>query len=163
MEKHVLSVLVENQSGVLRRVAGLFSRRGYNIDSLSVGETENPAFSRMTIVTRGDDEFLDQLRKQLAKLVEVVKIIDLKPAQSVYRELILVKVRATDAERSSVKEIVEIFRGKIIDVSTQTMTLELTGDPEKTTAFVALMKGYGIEEMVTTGLTALGRFGATES
>lgn len=159
MEKHVLSVLVENQSGVLRRVAGLFSRRGYNIDSLTVGKTENPKFSRMTIVAEGDEDFLDQLKKQLGKLVEVVKINELRPGQSVYRELVLIKVMATDAERASVMELLEIFRGKVIDVSPETMTLELTGDPEKIVAFVALMERYGIQEMVTTGLTALARWG----
>ncbi len=158
MEKHVLSVLVENQSGVLRRVAGLFSRRGYNIDSLTVGKTENPKFSRMIIVAEGDEDFLDQLKKQLGKLVEVVKINELRPGQSVYRELVLIKVGATDAERASVMELLKIFRGKVIDVSPETMTLELTGDPEKIVAFVALMERYGIQEMVTTGLTALARW-----
>lgn len=158
MEKHVLSVLVENQSGVLRRVAGLFSRRGYNIDSLSVGETENPELSRMTIVTYGDEDFIAQLKKQLEKLIEVIRIIELKPQESVYRELILIKVKATDSERPSIMELLEIFRGKVIDVSSETMTIEMTGDQLKIEAFVDLMKKYGIEEMVRTGLTALGRW-----
>jgi acetolactate synthase-1/3 small subunit len=153
----VLSVLVENQSGVLSRVSGLFSRRGYNIDSLSVGETEDPKVSRMTIVVRGDDYILEQIKKQLNKLIDVIKIIELKNDQSIFRELAMIKVKAEGSSRASIIEIVGIFRAKIVDVANETLTVEMTGDEGKIEAFINLMKPYGIKEIVRTGLTALER------
>ncbi len=140
MSRHVLSVLVTNHSGVLSRVAGLFSRRGYNIDSLSVGVTENPQYSRMTIVTRGDDLIIEQITKQLNKLVDVIHIKELVPESSVYRELALVKINAGDNQRASIIEIADIFRAKIIDVSSETLGIEITGDQTKVEAFFRLSK-----------------------
>jgi len=157
VNRHVLSVLVENQSGVLSRVSGLFSRRGYNIDSLSVGETEDPKVSRMTIVVRGDDYILEQIKKQLNKLIDVIKIIELKNDQSIFRELAMIKVKAEGSSRASIIEIVGIFRAKIVDVANETLTVEMTGDEGKIEAFINLMKPYGIKEIVRTGLTALER------
>lgn len=157
MNKYVLSVLVENQSGVLSRISGLFSRRGYNIDSLSVGETEDSRFSRMTIVVNSNYQFLDQIQKQLNKLVDVIEIQELKQEEAVFRELVLIKVNAEEAKRASILEVLEIFRGKVISVSSEDLTIEMTGDNQKVDAFIDLMKNYGIKEMVRTGLTALGR------
>ncbi|GMQ60650.1 acetolactate synthase small subunit [Vallitalea sediminicola] len=157
MNRHVLSVLVTNHSGVLSRVAGLFSRRGYNIDSLSVGVTENPEFSRMTIVARGNDLIIDQITKQLNKLVDVIHIIELKPEESVYRELALIKISAKDESRAAIIEIAGIFRANIIDVSSETLTVEITGDQNKVKAFLDLVEPYGVKEIVRTGLTALER------
>jgi len=157
MNRHVLSVLVENQSGVLSRVSGLFSRRGYNIDSLSVGETEDPKVSRMTIVVRGDDYILEQIKKQLNKLIDVIKIVELDPQQSVFRELAMIKVNTTMETRASIIEIVSIFRANIVDVSNETLTVEMTGDESKIEAFISLMNNYGIVEVVRTGLTAIER------
>ena len=157
MNRHVLSVLVENQSGVLSRVSGLFSRRGYNIDSLSVGETEDPKISRMTIVLRGDDYILEQIKKQLNKLINVIKIVELDTHQSVFRELAMIKVNTTMETRASVIEIVSIFRANIVDVSNETLTVEMTGDESKIEAFISLMDKYGIAEIVRTGLTAIER------
>ncbi|MGI6122789.1 MAG: acetolactate synthase small subunit [Acetivibrionales bacterium] len=157
MNRHVLSVLVENQSGVLSRVSGLFSRRGYNIDSLSVGETEDPKVSRMTIVVRGDDYILEQIKKQLNKLIDVIKIVELNTQQSVFRELAMIKVNTTMETRAAVIEIVSIFRANIVDVSNETLTVEMTGDESKIEAFINLMDKYGIVEIVRTGLTAIER------
>jgi len=157
MNRHVLSVLVENQSGVLSRVSGLFSRRGYNIDSLSVGETEDPKVSRMTIVVRGDDYILEQIKKQLNKLIDVIKIVELDPQQSVFRELAMIKVNTTMETRASIIEIVSIFRANIVDVSNETLTVEMTGDESKIEAFISLMNNYGIVEVVRTGLAAIER------
>lgn len=157
MNRHILSILVENQSGVLSRVSGLFSRRGYNIDSLSVGETEDPGVSRMTIVVRGDDYIVEQIKKQLNKLIDVIKVIELDKTQSVFRELMLLKVEAREDTRASIIEIVDIFRAKIVDVANETLTVEMTGDEDKINAFINLMKHYGIREIVRTGLTALER------
>lgn len=157
MEKHVLSALVKNSSGVLSRVSGLFSRRGYNIDSLTVGRTEDPSISRMTITLMGDENVLEQVKKQLNKLEDVVRVIDFKASESVYRELALIKVRANAENRAAINETVKIFRSKIIDISTDTLTIELTGDEEKITALINLMEEYGIEELVRTGVTALQR------
>ena len=157
MNRHVLSILVENQSGVLSRVSGLFSRRGYNIDSLSVGETEDPKVSRMTIVVRGDDNILEQIKKQLNKLIDVIKIVELDTQQSVFRELALIKVKTSMASRASIIEIVDIFRAKIVDVANETLTVEMTGDERKIEAFIKIMEPYGISEIVRTGLTALER------
>lgn len=157
MNKHILSVLVKNNSGVLSRVSGLFSRRGYNIDSLSVGKTENPEISRITITLMGDDQVLNQVKKQLNKLYDVQKVIELKAENSVVRELVLIKVQAEAEKRAVINEIVEIFRCRIIDVSLDTLTIELTGDESKTSALIGLMQQYGIKELVRTGLAALER------
>jgi len=157
MEKHVLSALVKNSSGVLSRVSGLFSRRGYNIDSLTVGRTEDPSISRMTITLMGDDNVLEQVKKQLNKLEDVVRVVDFEANESVYRELVLIKVKANAENRATINETVKIFRSKIIDLSTDTLTIELTGDEDKISALINLMEEYGIEELVRTGVTALQR------
>ena len=157
MNRHILSVLVENQSGVLSRVSGLFSRRGYNIDSLTVGETEDPKTSRMTIVVRGDDWVLEQIKKQLNKLVDVIKVIELKANQAVFRELALIKVDAAPEARATVISTIDIFRAKVVDVGKESLTAEITGDQSKVDAFIELMRPFGIREIVRTGLTALER------
>ena len=157
MEKHVLSALVKNSSGVLSRVSGLFSRRGYNIDSLTVGRTEDPLISRMTITLMGDNNVLEQVKKQLDKLEDVIRVVDFKDNESVYRELVLIKVKATAENRAVINETAKIFRSKIIDLSTDTLTIELTGDENKISALINLMEEYGIEELVRTGVTALQR------
>ena len=157
MEKHVLSVLVKNSSGVLSRVSGLFSRRGYNIESITAGTTENPSVSRMTITLTEDNDVLEQVKKQLNKLEEVISITYLKSNESVYRELVLIKVRASAENRAAINETVKIFRSKIIDLSKDTLTIELTGDENKISALINLMEEYGIEELVRTGVTALQR------
>lgn len=157
MKKHVLSVLVRNSSGVLSRVSGLFSRRGYNIDSLSVGKTNDPEISRMTISLNGDDDILEQFQKQLKKLVDTISVENLKPEDAVYRELVLIKVKADSENRAAINEIVKIFRSKIIDISKETLTIELTGDESKINAIINLMEEYGIKEIVRTGVTALER------
>ena len=156
-QRHVLSVLVKNSSGVLSRVSGLFSRRGYNIDSLTVGRTEDEKISRMTIAIVGDNDTLEQVKKQLDKLEDVIKVIDLKSGNSVYRELVLIKVKADAEKRAAINEIVTIFRSKIIDVSVDTLTIELTGDESKISALIKLMEEYGVQELVRTGVTALER------
>ena len=156
-QRHVLSVLVQNSSGVLSRVSGLFSRRGYNIDSLTVGRTEDEKISRMTIAIVGDNDTLEQVKKQLDKLEDVIKVIDLKNGNSVYRELVLIKVKADAEKRAAINEIVTIFRSKIIDVSVDTLTIELTGDESKISALIKLMEEYGVQELVRTGVTALER------
>lgn len=158
MNKHVLSVLVENNPGVLSRVSGLFSRRGYNIDSFSAGGTENEKLTRMTIVLEGDNQVLEQIQKQLKKLVDVVEIVELKPQEAVYRELALIKIKADETTRASIIEVVDIFRGKVIDVANGHLTVEMTGDHDKILAFIDIMKGYGIKEIARTGITALGRW-----
>ena len=157
MDKHVLSVLVKNSSGVLSRVSGLFSRRGYNIDSLTVGRTEDQNISRMTIALNGDEDVLEQVKKQLNKLEDVICVTDLNDNESVYRELVLIKVRANAENRAAINETVKIFRSKIIDLSTNTLTIELTGDEYKVSALISFMEEYGIEELVRTGITALQR------
>ncbi len=157
MKKRVLSILVDNTSGVLSRVAGLFSRRGYNIDSLTVGETADPRYSRMTVVVNGDEQILDQITKQLAKLIDVVDIKTLQENSSVNRELILVKVRADSETRPGVIAIADIFRAKIIDVSVDSLVIELTGDQSKLEAFINLLNGYEILELARTGITGLSR------
>ncbi|HHT49258.1 MAG TPA: acetolactate synthase small subunit [Firmicutes bacterium] len=157
MNRHILSVLVEDQSGVLARVSSLFSRRGYNIDSLSVGRTENPGISRMTIVVRGDDHILEQIIKQVKKLINVIKVVRLEPECSVFRELALIKVRTDLTTRASVIEVVDIFRANIVDVAKDSLTVEMTGDEDKIEAFVNLMESYGVIEIVRTGLTAIQR------
>ena len=155
--KHTISVTVENKFCVLARVAGLFSGRGFNIESLSVGETLDPSVSRMTIVTRGDDRIIEQVIKQLRKLVDVIKVADLTGTNFVDRELILVKVSATEKTKAEILRVNEIFRGKIIDVSPNTYTLLITGDQGKTDAFVKLIKPFGIKEIARTGKVAMAR------
>lgn len=157
INKYVLSVLVENHSGVLSKISGLFSRRGYNIHSLTVGVTEDPEISRMTIVILGDEYMLEQINKQLNKLVDVIKVVELYINKSVYRELALVKVNSDINTKSSITETVNIFRSNIIDLDSKSMTVEITGDEEKISAFIKLMKPYGIKEIVRTGVTALER------
>ena len=157
MKKRVLSLLVDNTSGVLSRVARLFSRRGYNIDSLTVGETADPRYSRMTVVARGDEQILDQIVKQLAKLIDVVDIKVLEEESSVNRELVLVKVRADAADRQSIIAIANVFRGSIIDVGKDSLIIELTGQQSKLDAFVELLRGYEILELARTGITGLSR------
>lgn len=157
MRKMVLSILVDNTAGVLSRVSGLFARRGYNIDSLTVSETEQNSRSRMTIVVSGEDEVLEQIHKQLAKLVEVKEIIELKDAASVCRELILCKVAVDAAQRQQVLAVTEIFRAKIVDVSTDSLMIELTGNQQKLNAFIELLEGFEVKELVRTGITGLTR------
>lgn len=157
MERHVLSVLVRNSSGVLTRVSGLFARRGFNIDSLTVGRTENPEISRMTISLNGNEDILEQFIKQLNKLEDVLRVLELKSDNSVYRELVLIKVKANAEERAAINEVVRIFRSKVIDISTDTLTIELTGDDSKINALIKLMEEYEIKELVRTGICALER------
>jgi acetolactate synthase-1/3 small subunit len=154
---HVISVLVENRVGVLARVAGLFTGRGFNIESLAVAETEEPTLSRMTIVTSGDARIIEQVTKQLNKLVDVIKVVDLSREHFVERELILVKVRAEPEQRAEILRITDIFRGNIIDVSPKSYVIEVTGDGEKIRAFLDLIKPIGILEIVRTGPVALSR------
>ncbi len=153
----VLSILVDDTAGVLSRVSGMFSRRGYNIDSLTVGETQTPGISRMTVVATGDEQSLDQIKKQLAKLEDVKTIIELADSESVRRELILVKVGATQKDRQAIIAVADIFRAKIVDVSMESMIVELTGNQTKLDAFIKLLEGFEIKEMVRTGITGLAR------
>jgi acetolactate synthase I/III small subunit len=157
MSRHTLSVLVENKPGVLARVAGLFSRRGFNIDSLAVGETESKEVSRITIVVNVADSPLEQVTKQLNKLVNVLKIVELDPAESVQRELLLVKVRAERAVRAQVMETVDLFRARVVDVAPDTLTIEATGTTDKLEALLRDLEPFGIKEMVQSGLVAIGR------
>lgn len=157
MSKVVLSLLLDNQVGVLSRVAGLFSRRGYNIDSITAGETENPNRTRMTIVARGEPEVLEQIEKQLAKLVDVVDIKMLPLEESVCRELILIKVGVTSEERQQVIAIADIFRARIVDVAFDSVMIELTGDQRKLEAFISLLDKFHIKELARTGITGLAR------
>ena len=157
MNKKVLSVLVDNTSGVLNRIAGLFSRRGYNIDSLTVGETENPLYSRMTIVVTGDDDILEQIIKQIEKLVDVNKVEVLEDNNSVCRELILTKVKTTPEQRQQVMAMTEIFRANIVDVAKESVMIEITGSQSKLSAFLSLLEDYEILELVRTGITGLAR------
>jgi acetolactate synthase-1/3 small subunit len=157
MERIVLSLLVDNTSGVLSRVAGLFSRRGYNIESLTVGVTADERYSRVTVVSIGDEEILDQIQKQLGKLEDVRDIKELKPGNSVYRELILVKVSANASERQAVCAIADIFRATIVDVGKDSLTVMLTGDQSKLDALINLLEDYEILELARTGLTGLSR------
>ena len=155
--RHTISVMVENHPGVLARVAGLFSSRGYNIQSLTVGETEDPELSRMTIVVTGDDAVLEQINKQLNKLIEVTKVIDLTKEKFINRELALVKVKAEPKLRSDITILVDVFRAKIVDIDPETFTMEITGDEEKISAFLQQLKPYGIKELVRTGAVAITR------
>ncbi|MFZ5639434.1 MAG: acetolactate synthase small subunit [Bacillota bacterium] len=155
--RHILAVLVENNPGVLTRVAGLFSRRGYNIDSLTVGGTENPQISRMTIVVGGDDTVLEQVTKQLHKLIDVIKINDVTSEQYVDRELVLIKVGADPAVRGEIMQIVDIFRARIVDIGRKTLMIECTGDEGKINAVIESLKPFGIKELVRTGKIAMLR------
>ena len=157
MKKRILSILVDNSAGVLSRVAGLFSRRGYNLDSLTVGETADPRFSRMTVVATGDDQVLEQITKQLSKLVDVRDIKVLKPDQSVNRELMLIKVRVNTEQRANVIAVSRIFRANIIDVGPRSLIIELIGSQSKLDAFIKLLEGYEILELARTGMTGLSR------
>ena len=155
--KHTLAILVENKSGVLSRVASLFSRRGYNIDSLAVGVTEDPEVSRITIVVHGDDHVLEQVTKQLNKLIDVIKVSDLGGDDTVERELALIKVTADADSRAEIINITDIFRARIIDVAPKSMTIEVTGDEAKVEAIEKLLRQFGIKEMVRTGKIAMVR------
>jgi acetolactate synthase I/III small subunit len=155
--KHVLSIIVENRPGVLARIAGLFSRRGFNIDTLAVGPTEDPSLSRITLTLDGAVHPIDQVTKQLHKLVNVIKIRDMDPAETVAREMALFKVSAPVESRGEIMEFAEIFRGKIVDVSRRSLTIEITGSSDKVEAFERMIRPHGLIEMVRTGEVALGR------
>jgi acetolactate synthase-1/3 small subunit len=155
--QHTISVLVENEFGVLARVASLFSGRGFNIDSLTVAPTNEEHMSRMTIVTRGDEQILEQITKQLNKLIDIIKVIDFTDGSGVERELALIKVTAEDASRAEVLRIVDIFRAKIIDVTPKSYTIEATGNPVKIDAILDLLRPLGLKELVRTGAVAIGR------
>jgi len=157
MSRHIVSVLVENEAGALSRIAGLFSARGYNIESLTVAPTEDASMSRMTIVTSGSEDVVEQITKQLNKLIEVVKVIDLSEAEHIERELMLIKVRAGAKEREEMKRMADIFRGRIIDVSDGTYTIEVTGDSRKLDAFIQALEPGAILETVRTGASGIGR------
>ncbi|WP_449061422.1 acetolactate synthase small subunit [Planomonospora algeriensis] len=157
MSRHTLSVLVENKPGVLARVAALFSRRGFNIDSLAVGPTEHADISRMTIVVNVEELPLEQVTKQLNKLINVLKIVELDPGQSVQRELMLIKVRADADTRSNVLELVNLFRARCVDVASDAVTIEVTGTPDKLEAFIKVLEPFGIKELVQSGMVAIGR------
>jgi acetolactate synthase I/III small subunit len=155
--RHILSVLLENEAGALSRVVGLFSARGYNIDSLSVATTEDVTMSRMTIVTHGSDDVIEQITKQLNKLIEVVKVVDLTDGNHIERELMLVKVRAAGKDRDEMKRMADIFRGRILDVTDKSYTIELTGDSHKLDAFISAIEPGVILETVRTGASGIGR------
>ena len=155
--RHIISILLENESGALSRVAGLFSARAYNIESLSVAPTDDPSLSRMTIVTTGTDEIIEQINKQLNKLVDVVKLIDMTGDIHIERELMLIKFHAVDGERDEVKRLVDIFHGNIIDVTDTTYTIEITGDGDKLDAFVQALSSIAIHEVVRSGLIGISR------
>lgn len=157
MRKQALSILVENTSGVLSHISGLFSRRGYNIDSFSSGVTADPRYTRITIVANGDEQILEQIEKQLAKLEDVRNIKKLEPGTSVTRELILVKIKAKDTERQAILSVTNIFHGKVVDVTNDSMVIELTGHQDKLDAFMDLLQGYEILELARTGITGLTR------
>ena len=155
--KHTISILVRNQFGVLARISGLFSGRGYNIDSLCVAETQNPDYSQMTIVARGDNDILEQINKQLNKLVDVVKVSDFHDKECVIRELALIKVNATSQTRGEIMQIVNVFRGKIVDISNKSITIEVTGPEEKVNAMIKMLEPFGIKEIAKTGRVAMAR------
>lgn len=157
MSRRVFSLLVDNTSGVLSRVAGLFSRRGYNIDSLTVGITADPRYSRMTVVAQGDEQILEQIEKQVRKLVDVVDIKKLLPGDSVNRELVLIKVKVTPQQRQAITALADIFRAKIVDVGKESLIIELTGDQSKLDGFINLLDEYEILEIARTGITGLSR------
>lgn len=157
MQKKVFQLLVDNTSGVLSRISGLFSRRGYNIESITAGVTADSRYTRITIVTSGDDKILEQIEKQVAKLIDVKNIKELKPEESVYRELVLIKVKAEAQQRQSIISLADVFRANIIDVAPQSLVIELTGNQSKIDAFIALLDGHEILELARTGIAGLGR------
>ena len=157
MSSHTLSVLVEDKPGVLARIAGLFSRRGFNIESLAVGPTEHPEISRMTIVVNVEGSPLEQVTKQLNKLVEVIKIVELDATQSVARELLLVKVKADAASRGQVLEVVQLFRAKVVDIATDAVTIQIVGNADKLADFLRVVEPFGVRELVQSGMVAIGR------
>lgn len=157
MENYCLSLLVENNFGVLSRIAGLFARRGYNIDSLTVGTTEDAKVSRITITVTGDEHILAQIKKQLNKLIDVIKVIELKPEDSIRRELVFIKVKANDETRSNIVEISNLFRANVVDVARESLVLEITGTRDKVDAFFNMIEPYGILEFVRSGDTGLQR------
>ena len=157
MSKHTLSVLVENKPGVLARIASLFARRGFNIDSLAVGPTEHPEISRMTVVVDVEDLPLEQVTKQLNKLIEVLKVVELDPASSVQRQVMLIKVRADQSVRSHIIQTVELFRAAVIDVGTETLTIQATGNADKLRALLEVLEPFGIKELVQSGHIGIGR------
>ncbi|MCR5705463.1 MAG: acetolactate synthase small subunit [Acholeplasmatales bacterium] len=155
--RHVLSILVRNQSGVLSRITGLFSRRGYNIDSLTVGVTEDPNLSRMTVCVHTDDETVVQIKNQVRKLYDVLKVEELSPSDAVIREIVMIKIKASSDDRAEVIGICDIFRANIVDVAPESLVAQITGDEAKLDAFVSMLEPFGIKEIVRTGLTALKR------
>lgn len=155
--KHTIAVIVENKSGVLTRIAGLFSRRSFNIESLSVGATDNPDYSRMTLSVQGDEVVLEQVIKQLSKLINVIRVSELSPEESIERELAIIKVGADKESRSEIMQIVSVFRAKIIDVSSRSMIIEVTGDEKKVDALVLLLRQFGIKELARTGKVSMTR------
>jgi acetolactate synthase I/III small subunit len=155
--RHTISVLVENKFGVLARISTLFAARGFNIDSLAVGETENADISRMTIIVRGDDKILEQVEKQLNKLVDVIKVTDFKEAKHLERDLALIKVKADKSSRSEIIQLAKVFRAKIVDVSADSLILEMTGDEEKILALINVVRPFGIKEVCRTGIIAMAR------
>jgi acetolactate synthase I/III small subunit len=157
VQRHTISILVENKFGAFNRIAGMFAAKGYNIDSLSVGTTEEEDISRMTIVTRGDDQVIEQITKQLNKLIDTIKVIDLTFESFVERELVLIKVQSGPAVRSEIMQIAEIFRAKVVDISPKSLTLEATGGPQKVDAFIKMLKPFGVKELARTGRVALKR------
>lgn len=157
MKKHIISVLVENHFGVLAHVSGLFSARGFNIDNLSVGETENPDASRMTIVVSGDERVLEQVTKQLNKLIDVIKVVDITSENFVERELLLIKIAVTSSNRPNVMQIIDIFKAKVVDVGPESLTAEVTGGEGKITAAIEMLRPFGIKEMARTGKVAMLR------
>jgi acetolactate synthase I/III small subunit len=157
VSKHTLSILVENKPGILARIAALFARRGFNIDSLAVGPTEHPSVSRMTVVVDVEDQPLEQVTKQLNKLINVIKIVELDPGQAVRRELLLLKVRADLESRSHILETVQLFRAKVVDVAADAVTIEATGSTEKLDALLRVLEPFGIRELVQSGVVAVGR------
>lgn len=156
--KHTISILVENKTGVLQRVSGLFTRRDFNIDNITVGRTANTKLSRITITTHGDNNTLEQIIKQLNKLIEVIKVREMKPENTLRRQLALLKIHApTEQDKAEIIQYVNIFRGHIIDVTPKTITVEITGDPKKINALMDLLRPYGIKETAKTGITAIAR------
>jgi acetolactate synthase-1/3 small subunit len=155
--RHIISAIVENKPGVLAHIAGLFAGRGFNIDSLAVGETEDPTRSRMTVVVRGDDAVLEQVRKQLGKIVDVIKVSDFAGEDIIERDLMLIKVGVRPEKRGEVFEVASVFRGKIVDIGAKHLTIEIAGPEKKIEAFIDLLKPYGIKELARTGRIAIGR------
>lgn len=158
MSLHIFTALVEHKPGVLQRVASMFTRRRFNIESITVGPTENPEIARMTVLTQGDERTLEQIEKQMNKLVSVIKVTDLAKDESICRELCLIKVHSPDeSTRSQVIQYADVFRGRVVDVSPESITVEITGDPEKIDAFISLTKSFGLKDISRTGVTAMQR------